>query len=563
MKNNLKRMVACGMVLCMAAVPVMAATAEEAVIDPSKTGSLTIHKYDMTAAGLDGITESPTATGQTDAAVEAAYGSYAVEGVEFTYLKVADIITYSETQADGVDKIQVGYEFGSSDTLLSLLGISRSDTIQEDKGAADAASWYLSSDTLIDQMEGFQTADPNDSKNQLENYVKDNGGTAMELTDTFGITSADQLDLGLYLIVETKVPEQVTDTVAPFFVSLPMTTNDGDSWNYDATVYPKNQSGMPTLEKLVAEVTTGELAATGHISSDPAYAPTATASDGDLLYYQITSRLPVIHSEATYLTTYTFLDTLSKGIEYNPNDVALNWYTDPACENCAASWAFDSGKFTVSYGTAAGDASTMTISMTADGLQEINTLNDTNSATNYGEYYVRISYSAVVNSSADVTYGETGNPNDVVLTWKRTSMDYFDELKDECVVYTFGLDITKSFSDGQGSFSDVSFKVKNSSDDYYLIADKASDGVYYVTGEACKTADEEAATVFVPNAADGTLMVYGLEDDTYRITELTTANGYTLLKEDIQVVIETNAADVNFAQNGENCGDGSIGSLGL
>ena len=58
---------------------------------------------------------------------------------------------------------------------------------------------------------------------------------------------------GLYLAVETRVPENVTSTCNPFFVSLPMTTIDGKDWNYDVTVYPKNQTGSPDLEKTVRE----------------------------------------------------------------------------------------------------------------------------------------------------------------------------------------------------------------------------------------------------------------------------------------------------------------------
>ena len=45
------------------------------------------------------------------------------------------------------------------------------------------------------------------------------------------------------------MPENVISTCNPFFVSLPMTTMDGKNWNYDVTVYPKNQTGNPTLEK--------------------------------------------------------------------------------------------------------------------------------------------------------------------------------------------------------------------------------------------------------------------------------------------------------------------------
>ena len=66
----------------------------------------------------------------------------------------------------------------------------------------------------------------------------------MPLTDTYGKTKAENLDLGLYLVVETKVPEMVTSTCNPFFISLPMTSGDGNGWIYDVTVYPKNLTGQ-------------------------------------------------------------------------------------------------------------------------------------------------------------------------------------------------------------------------------------------------------------------------------------------------------------------------------
>ena len=44
----------------------------------------------------------------------------------------------------------------------------------------------------------------------------------------------------------------------------------------------------------------------------------------------------------------------------------------------------------------------------------------------YSDCTMRITYKATVNSSADTVYGDNGNPNDVVLTWKRTNTEYFD-----------------------------------------------------------------------------------------------------------------------------------------
>ena len=50
------------------------------------------------------------------------------------------------------------------------------------------------------------------------------------------------------------------------------------------------------------------------------------------------------------------------------------------------------------------------------------------------------------------------NPNEVVLTWKRTNTGYFDTLQDCCHVYTYGVDVLKQFSDGKGDLTNVSFR---------------------------------------------------------------------------------------------------------
>ncbi|MCR4752614.1 MAG: prealbumin-like fold domain-containing protein [Eubacterium sp.] len=58
-------------------------------------------------------------------------------------------------------------------------------------------------------------------------------------------------------------------------------------------------------------------------------------------------------------------------------------------------------------------------------------------------------------------------------------------------------------------------------------------------GHVAGTADEDGSkgTTFVPNATTGELLICGLEDDEYIVTETQTDNGYTLLKDDIHVVI--------------------------
>ncbi len=188
----------------------------------------------------------------------------------------------------------------------------------------------------------------------------------------------------------------------------------------------------------------------------------------------------------------------------------------------------------------------MSIAMTETGLEEINTNtavygeNTVNSG--YSDCTLRITYSAQLDKSAN--YGDKGNTNDVVLTWKRTNSNYYDTLVDDCHVYTFGLDLTKKFSDGKGDLSKVEFGRQNDADKYFVVAeyDEAANA-YYVTGTSDST---KSATRFKPRA-DGRILIYGLEDDAYTITEIKTDGAYTLLKDGIGVVIttsESSACDV-------------------
>lgn len=54
----------------------------------------------------------------------------------------------------------------------------------------------------------------------------------------------------------------------------------------------------------------------------------------------------------------------------------------------------------------------------------------------YSNYTARVTYSAVINSDKSFAFGEKGNENTVILTWKRTSGDYYDTLIDDCHVFS-------------------------------------------------------------------------------------------------------------------------------
>ena len=503
----------------------------EPTIDPAKNASLSIYKYDITTANSDGAwdAESYVSTGLHDDAVVGKLSKYAIQGVEFTYLRVADV-TMNNELVDGQRTVGVLYGFDGSErsnAVLSAIGLTGADTHKTEGGIN-----YFTSDVLNNKLSTALTANATTVKNALEAAVK-NGGVAMTETDATGHASADQMEQGVYLVVETRVPENVTSTCNPFFVSLPMTTVDGAAWNYDVTVYPKNQTGNPTLDKTVRESKNSTGKNTGSLTDiKDGYAHTATASVGDTVDYQIISTLPTITSKASSLSEYTYVDTMSKGIKYNKNDVVIEFFKDAGCADKITTWDENSGKFTVAYDAA---ANTMTIRMTEAGLAEINeatTVYSDSVKRGYSDCTMRISYAATL--TADAKMGDTDNPNEVVLTWKRTNTTYFDTLKDCCHVYTYGIDVLKQFSDNGGNVRNVKFRLHNDTDDVFVIAD-LKDGVYYAKGFAAKKSD---ATTFIPNA-QGHIVVKGLEDDAYSLTEIATDKGYVLLKDAVKIVIKT------------------------
>ena len=513
----------------------------EPTIDTSKKASLSIYKYDITKASNDGAwdAESYVSTGLHDDAVVDKLSKYAIQGVEFTYLRVANVAMNNEL-VDDQRTVGVLYGFDSSErsnAVLSAIGLTAADAHKTDNGIN-----YFTSDVLNNKLSTALTANATTVKNALETAVK-NGGVAMTETDATGHTSASNMEQGLYLVVETRVPENVTSTCNPIFVSLPMTTIDGAAWNYGVTVYPKNQTGNPTLDKTVREAKNSTGKNTGSLTDiTDGYEHTATASVGETVDYQIISTLPAITSKASSLSEYTYVDSMSKGIKYSKNDVVIEFFKDAGCTDKITTWAEESGKFTVAYDDV---QNIMTIRMTEAGLAEINeaaTVYTDSVKRGYSDCAMRITYAATL--TADAQMGDTDNPNEVVLTWKRTNTTYFDTLEDCCHVYTYGDDVLKRFSDNGGNLRNVKFKLHNDTDDCYIIAEQ-KDGVYYAKGFAAKKVD---ATTFVPNSS-GHIVVKGLEDDVYSLTEIATDKGYVLLKEAVKIVIKT-------SENGqcEKCG---------
>ena len=120
-------------------------------IDSGRKASLSLYKYDITAASADGAWDAASyvSTGVQDDAVTDKLAKYAIQGVEFTYLRVADIAMNSEL-VDGQRRVGVLYGFDSSDrstAVLSAIGLTAADAHKTDNSIN-----YFTSDMLNNKL---------------------------------------------------------------------------------------------------------------------------------------------------------------------------------------------------------------------------------------------------------------------------------------------------------------------------------------------------------------------------------------------------------------------------
>lgn len=515
-KSVLRNLVILAFVGAVAGLPAInSMAAPEDTIDPTMRANFTIHKYDITAAKEAGIhvTSSGFANnGKEDMEAEDMLKNYAIQGVEFTYVKIGNI--NMETEGG---RVQILYDIPTA--LEDVLGLV--DSRGDHKYTSEQLNQALA-DTLSDSVAG---------KNKLEHYIVNaDEKTVMPITDENGETGAGDIALGLYLVIETKVPANVHTTTDPFFVSAPMTDNKGDAWCYEIDVYPKNQTGNPELDKLVKQ----------RDDKTHPYEDVVTGSEGDTLDYILVSRLPEITSQATYLSRYLFVDRMDKGLTYH-QDVIIYFYDNEEDarannrEKAVKTWEIGAKQMEVSYDDENEQYNQMTVALSEEGLKEV--------ALGMSQHWMVVTYSCVMNSDISLVLGDEGNVNDVELTWKRTASDSVGVLKDRAKVYTFGINLQKKFSDTDGNTKNVHFVLKNQTDGYYVTAEQRGDfGVYYVT-DGTKGESEAEGTVFVPDA-DGTLLINGLEADRYVLKEIATDAGYSLLKEPMLIEIQSTVDEI-------------------
>ena len=229
-KRFLTGLLSAALALSLCAMPAMAddnggtaATTPSTAVWTKKTGSITVHKYE-----LNDKNKEKEGTGNASDAVDPEAKELA--GAEFTIYKIWNETTLKEYY-DGVTAVDTTKVFDANNYAK-----------KDDKTGA----WKL------DCKDGF-TAEKV-AKDGLENP---------QTTDANGVVTFDNLDLGLYLVLETKLPDLVVEAAAPAIISVPM-QKDSDNkvaenekqpvteWLYNVHIFPKNSTqygGVDLIKK--------------------------------------------------------------------------------------------------------------------------------------------------------------------------------------------------------------------------------------------------------------------------------------------------------------------------
>lgn len=495
-------------------------------------GTLTLTKYEKTS-------DDQTSTD----------GKEPVSGAEFTAYKVANLTGKGLfTVVDAYKDVKVTVD-GTEWSLEKLL--TQDEYID---GEVHAGSFtYTSSDIFQKLIPGLQEVSKTDTTGYKSTESAENKGTY-----TFG-----NLPLGVYLVVETKVPAGYASASQSFLAAIPAWDNEANKWNYDVTASPKDSPINP--EKIISQSEHGD-------KND-------AVAIGDLVAYEVTANLPyygeALPTSWTAATTvyptekkfndtvaamkYTFVDTMSKGLTFYNNTEDKT----------------DRDNMTITVDRGAGNGGLLTLEEGADKDYTLTTATDPQTGettitvdfnwakiNQYQGKTITFSYNATLNENAVVGVdGDNKNKNTVLVKYVQDPQVSTDPILSdisETEVYTYGFELTKLFENkavpADVDATAVEFTLTHYGVAQWVAIKNGDSGKYTAYGknmsdEKLDTIDENEGKEVTINGekytitkalhpdSTGKLVVRGLNDETYTLEETKSVNGYSKLASRVDIVV--------------------------
>lgn len=273
-----------------------------------------------------------------------------------------------------------------------------------------------------------------------------------------------------------------------------------------------------------------------------------TAETGDVLDYQLTAQVPTL-TDYDNLTEFTMSDTLKKQ-EFDPASVQI------AIDNTVATRGTGTGENTFYFGQTL--LATLKPVSYADEKSSFTLTFEPSALEAYEGKTVTVTYSARLTTDAVKV-----NVNDAKLVWSNNGSD--SSLTDSTEVYTYGIELTKKFSDATVSADEIGkvtfrlYRVNGQNEE--LLYFTGSAGSYTLVSDSNGTGNVTADLKL--DTTSRKLTVVGLDDDeTYILEETATADGYNKIDENVTIDLEAQA-DPNAMLLDENKTSVKLGSNNL
>lgn len=453
-----------------------------------------------------------------------------IEGVVFQYAKVGGL--YQLT----LPNHGTAMAYGVAKTFATALGLDADDADYQDNDR-----YYFADGDVL------QNAVRTKTKDDVSSFA-----TSDTTTDVDGKATTTLSGYGLYLVVESNVTNAkvngesiaVTQTQAPFLVALPTLGTD-NHWDETITANVKNSADTATVEKKIV-VGTDETKTDG----TEQVADTDITTIGDTVHFRLKGTVPAIPSTSTQkIEKYVLTDQISKGLDpvVDVGTVKIDGvrvvgdaitlgtddYTVSALADISAAGEYQGGN-------------SFTITFTTAGLEKLTQLAKSVNTTKEVYFY----YSATVNEDAVIGpgTGNSGNPNEVMLTYQVTGSQELDTGWDKVTEFTFEIDVTKEFEGtAPGDARAVTFKLYSSPDggttkNYYKFSNAAAAGTYSGIGAATGAGDATELKLDSNNK----ISIKGLDEGTYYLEETATVAGYNVLKEPVVITITAETGTNNY-----------------
>lgn len=284
-----------------------------------------------------------------------------------------------------------------------------------------------------------------------------------------------------------------------------------------------------------------------------------TADVGDVLTYDITTKIPTL-ANTDNLTVFKLEDTMENQQLTGTMTLTL---TKEGQENVVFTAPLPDDATEATYFTnASGNIAKLTITnyspvpvdpddskkvanrqtFTVDFLPMVTQVeppesvldsNITARLTNYQGYNVELTYTAMVTADAVQVNG-----NDITLNF--TNDGNPSSLTEHTDVYTYGIDVQKTFSDGGSQYGPVKFSLYTDAE-YQKGQGKTALTLYGQDGSYKATGTGIGTTKLALNTS-GKLTITGLDQGTYWLVETATAAGYSV-SDNIQIVLTANTTD--------------------